>query len=87
MTLGPNLNPGLGSQASIPRGLALKPSRLGTPEPNRMTLLATQEDTVLLGAAGNTQSSRNLHTHLRPPSPRAPPSVKRSCRLRVRLAP
>ena len=29
MPLGPNSNPGLGSQASIPRGLAIKPSQWG----------------------------------------------------------
>lgn len=46
MCLGPDPNPRLGSQASIPRGLAPKPSRRGTQEPDPRTLPDTQRETM-----------------------------------------
>ena len=73
MPLGSNPNPMLAFQASVLRDLAHKPSRLGTPETHPRTLAATQEETVLLGAAQKPQSRRNLHASLKPPPPLVPP--------------
>ena len=83
MPLGPNPNPGLGSQDSVPRGLTLKPSRLGTPEPYCRILPSTQKETVPLGVVGYTQIRRNLHPHLKPPSPSALPSAIKSQSYRL----
>lgn len=60
--LGPNPNSGLDSQASVPRGLDLKPSGLGNPEPHRRTPPAAQEETVPLGA----NKSQSLRLKLTP---------------------
>ncbi|VCX38055.1 unnamed protein product, partial [Gulo gulo] len=46
MPLGPNPNPRLAFQASVPGSLTPKPSRLGTPEQHPRTPSATQEETV-----------------------------------------
>lgn len=65
MPLGPSPKP---RTASVPRGRVSKPSRLGTHEaPPLMTLPATQEKTVPLGAAQIPQSGRNMHAA---PAPR-----------------
>lgn len=66
MPIGPNSNPSLGFQASSPRVLALKTSRLGNPETQSRTLPATKEETMPFGALQNPQSGRNLHAPLRP---------------------
>lgn len=62
MLLGPNPNPMLGFQASILRGLAPKPSTLGTPETHTRNPPSNQKETMLFGAAQNPQNGRNLHT-------------------------
>lgn len=56
MPLGLNPIPGLGSKASIPRGLALHiGEHLTIPQDSTFH----QEENVLLAAVGSTQSKRN----------------------------
>lgn len=65
--LGPKPNSMLHFQASVPRGLSPKTSRLGALELHCRCLLATQQETSLFGAVQNPQSWRNLHAHMRTP--------------------
>lgn len=65
---GLNLNLELVPQASVSRDLTLRTSRLGTSEPYQKDSTCHKEETVPLGAVGDTESGRNLHAYLRPPS-------------------
>lgn len=76
MPLGPNPNTRLGFQASIPRGLFPKPSRLRAPESHPWSLPATQEETVPFRAVQIPQCRRNMHAPLRHPHLQLSPGYK-----------
>lgn len=65
--LGPNPNPRLGFQASVPRDLAPKPSRMGNSEPHPRTPPATLDETVPFRTAQKLGAREDCMPPLRPP--------------------